>query len=177
MSNIWFAIALTMLGSEGFEERERGQALLVAGLPFSMQVVRHGLLSSDPEVVRRCREVEMEHNNWVARRLELKGIPAGWYAAPMIRFVDCSDSERASFRLLAIQEGVKDTGQWSFEIDRRATQLFVESLLAKPGNGDRLSAILESAKKAETRWHLLSPVTTIPDRPENVPTRAVNRLP
>lgn len=177
MLNFWCIAALVLLSSDSFEDRERGTVILKLGLPHSLPAVELGAKSTDLEVRRRCIEIN-EHWELVTASVTIaSGIPKGWLAPPMIRFLPDSviaETTREHYRNWAQAEGVINTGRWSNEIDRRATTIFLKDFLKKKPDVPTVLAIIQEAKEAEIRWHNKTPLTKIPDRPENVPTRAVN---
>ena len=71
-------------------------------------------------------------------------------------------------------EGIKNTGRWGREEERRATQILLSRWLINPANRPKLTEVLKEQGRRERHWHALHPITYVPDLPQNIPTRAVD---
>jgi hypothetical protein len=173
--NLWFVAALILLGSDSFEDRERGEAILLAGLPASMPAVELGVKDADREVSRRCRAIKAVHDERVTAVWVAAAIPKGWVVLPMISKVPIEEVvDTEPYLEMARAEGYVNTGRWGREVERRATEHFLRAWLAKEENRPKLEALMKEAQARETAWHKIAPLTLLPDRPENLPTRAIN---
>ena len=174
MGQLWFVAALAMLGSNDFEERERGQFLLSASFPVSYQAVASGLSSDDFEVRRRCQLIVSNHNNRLDEEIARLATPEGFVVLPGVCWVPdkyLSWQERDAFIEMARDEGVVNSGTFGKEVERRACLHFIRAWLLRRGDQAKLAAIMREAKANEIAWHNMLPLTTVPDRLDNLPTR------
>ena len=174
MGQLWFIAALAMLGSDSFEERERGQFVLQFSFPLSQQVVAAGLGSVDLEVSRRCKGIIDNHNRRIDEDIERSSIPEGFVVLPGVVWIPesvLSYEARGRYIEMASREGYENSGTYGQELHRRATMLFLRDWLGDSKNRSRLKGVMREAKANEIAWHNMLPLTTIPDRLDNLPTR------
>lgn len=150
-SNVTLLIALTLLGSDSFRQREWAHAALERSLPASVPYLEAGRQSKDVEVrVRACSIL----NGWYRRTAadKAKRLPHYW-----IDGLPQDYPNRHDILAWYMEQAYKKNGQYSNRNNdwinyRTATRLFFTDLLSNPDTAGQVDLLLPVMRQAEIEW-------------------------